>query len=250
MTVFTCSPDVTSMMTCIYEAYASRLGHRNIRLQLEPLYETELFCEYQHIDADESKAASVIRSIKEKISWKAWIAVYRAAMSFREDRLDCIYRFLLLGFHYGSSITDQLQHPAVSELFIISRKVMNEAHLFREFTRFSSIGNQILVSHIEPKCDVLSLIAPAFEDRMPSEHWMIIDDLRKTAVVHPADQSYYITSLTADEFQQLRQTENSDQYTDLWKEFFESITIQERSNQKCQRTMMPIWYRKHMTEFR
>lgn len=249
MTIFTCNDDFGSMMTCIYEAYASRLGHKNIRLQLEPVYEPELFCDYRHIDYNKEKADSVVRSIQKKISWEAWTTVYRAAMSFREDRLDCIYRFLLLGFHYGSSITKQLTHPAVSELFTICRKVMNEAHLFREFTRFSSIGNQILVSHIEPKCNVLSLIAPAFADRMPSEHWMIIDDTRKTAVVHPADQSYYLTELSEHELEQLRHTEQNDQFTDLWKEFFDAITIQPRSNKKCQRTMMPLWYRKHMTEF-
>ena len=32
------------------------------------------------------------------------------------------------------------------------------------------------VSHLEPKSDVIMLVGRHFADRMPSEHWMIIDD--------------------------------------------------------------------------
>ena len=39
---------------------------------------------------------------------------------------------------------------------------------------------------------VSTLLAPHFVDRLPSEDWMIIDDNRRTAVVHPADQPYYL----------------------------------------------------------
>ena len=35
MTVFTCSDEWEAMMTCIYRAWESGLGHRNIRLELE-----------------------------------------------------------------------------------------------------------------------------------------------------------------------------------------------------------------------
>ena len=133
-------------------------------------------------------------------------------------------------------------------LFELDRKVMNEAHLFREFLRFSEIDH-VLISHIEPKCDVLTILAPQFTDRMPSENWMIIDDNRKTAVVHPCDHDYYMTTLSEDELNRLKTSEISDLYTDLWKVFFETIGVEARKNPRCQRTMMPLWYRKHMTEF-
>ncbi|MGI6012332.1 MAG: TIGR03915 family putative DNA repair protein [Ruminococcus sp.] len=250
MTVFTCADDFGAMMTSVYEAYASRLGHRNIRLDLEPILQPELFCQYRHVDFDEKKASSVIHSIQKKISWEAWQLVYRAAMSWRPNRLDHIYRFLLLGFHFGSSAVDMLQHPAVSSLAAISQSVCSEAHLFREFIRFSCVKETILVSHIEPKSNILTLIAPHFSDRMPSENWMIIDDTRNLAVVQPADEDFYLTSVTPEEVTRLKQTEREDCFTVLWKEFFHSITISQRSNSKCQRNMMPLWYRRHMTEFR
>ncbi|WP_334290823.1 DUF4130 domain-containing protein [Anaerostipes caccae] len=33
------------------------------------------------------------------------------------------------------------------------------------------------------------------------------------------------------------------------KYFFETIGVEARKNPRCQKTMMPLWYRKHMTEF-
>lgn len=247
-TIFTCRDQFDDMMTCIYDAWASRLGHSNIRLKAEPIGNLELFCEYRHTESDPSKTASVIRTIHKKISHRAYIMVYRAAMSDQEDKLDAIYRFLILGFHYGASIMERLQDPAVMRLFELDRKVGNESHYFREFIRFSSLPHNVLISHIAPKSNVLTLVASHFADRMPSEHWMIIDDTRQLAIVHPANQDYYLTSLSEQDMITLSQTQD-DPFVDLWKDFFEVIGIKERFNPRCQRNMLPLWYRRNMTEF-
>lgn len=248
MTIFTCNNTFEDMMSCIYTAWAARLGHNNVHLKTEPIGNLELFCDYRHVEHDADKTASVIRSIQKKISFHAYQMVYRAAMSFEKEKLDMIYRFLIYGFHYGPSVVNMLQEPAVMNLFELDRKVSNEAHLFREFLRFSEV-DKVLIAHIEPKCDVLTILAPQFTDRLPSENWMIIDDNRKTAVIHPSDQDYYMTILSKSELSRLKESERSDIYTDLWKAFFKTIGVEARKNPRCQRTMMPLWYRKHMTEF-
>ena len=75
-TIFTCKDQFDDMMTCIYDAWASRLGHSNIRLKTEPVGNLELFCEYRHVDSDPEKTASVIRSIQKKISPYAYSMIY------------------------------------------------------------------------------------------------------------------------------------------------------------------------------
>ena len=55
MVVFTCKDRFDDIMTCIYEAWASHLGHNNIKLRTEPLGTMELFCEYRHVEADKEK---------------------------------------------------------------------------------------------------------------------------------------------------------------------------------------------------
>ena len=81
---------------------------------------------------------------------------------------------------------------------------------------------------------------------------MIIDDNRRTAVVHPADQPYYLTSLSEEEMSEVLARESAakdtDSMTALWKTFFQTIGIKERKNPVCQRNLIPLWYRKHMSE--
>lgn len=74
---------------------------------------------------------------------------------------------------------------------------------------------------------------------------MIIDDNRKTACVHVKDGENYLRYLTDDEFSVLQKTESyEDEYTDMWKTFFHSISIEQRKNYVCQRNLFPIWKRK------
>ena len=174
--------------------------------------------------------------------------IYEAAMSNVEDKLDTIYRFMVAGFHYGAHVVDFLQEPVVMRMFELKRKVGNEAHFHVEFIRFANMPGDVLVSHIEPKSNVLTLVAPHFSDRLPSENWMIIDDKRFIAIVHPADQDYYLTILSKEEMDRLS-IQTDDPFIDLWKDFFNTIGIKERENHQCQRNLMPLWYRKHMTEF-
>ena len=142
MVVFTCKDRFDDMMTCIYEAWASHLGHNNIKLRTEPIGTMELFSEYRHVEADKEKTESVIRTIQQKISFRAYQMVYHAAMAAdEEEKLDSIYRFLILGFHYGRQILDSIQNPIVMKIFELERKASNEAHIFRECIRFTEMNH-------------------------------------------------------------------------------------------------------------
>lgn len=250
MTVFTCEDNFESMMTCIYDAWASKKGHSNVRLMKGPVAQPDLFTEYIHVDADEDKVIKVVRSIQKKISYEAYMQVFYAALSHEEDALDTIYRFLILGFTYGKQVTSMLSEPVVMRMMELKRNVGNEAHYFREFARFSSMGGQVYVCHIEPKSNVLLYVANHFRNRMPSEHWVIMDDNRKIAAIHPVNEDFYIRYLIDEEAEALLKTEQiEDEFTGLWRTFFDTIGIKERNNPSCQRNMFPIWMRKHAVEF-
>lgn len=250
MTVYTCEDSLEGILTCIYDAWSSGKGHKNIRLMLEPVTQPELFCTYCHTDPDSEKSARVIRSIKEKISPDAWKMIYRAAMACEPKKADRIYRFLLYGFAYGGRSLHMLQAPPVMALFELNRRVANEAHRHLEFLRFIEFPGSVLVGHISPRSDILALTAPYFSDRMPSENWIIVDDTRETAAVHPRDETFYLTHLSCDELEYLSAPEQRDDpFPSLWKGFFRSVSIPERENYRCQQSFLPLWMRRHMTEF-
>lgn len=226
MKIFTCKDRLKDIMTCIYDAWAEalKIGHSQIQLKKEPIFQQTMFDEYIHVNGDPSKAEKVIRSIRRNISEEAYLDVYYAKLSAEEDALQAIYNFLRAGFAAGGSILRQYSNPHVIKLLEIRRRVSNEAHHFREFARFQSLDSQVYISHLEPRSDVIMLVGTHFSDRMPSEHWMIIDDNRKTACVHPKDGENYLRYLTDEEFQTLRKTEEyEDEFTDMWKIFVDAL---------------------------
>ena len=253
MKIYTCQDRLTNIMTCIYDAWseALKVGHSQIQLRKEPIFQQTMFNEYIHIDGDTSKTKKVIRSIRRSISETAYQTVYYATLSAEEDALQAVYNFLRVGFAIGSTALEQYTNPHVMRLLEIRRRVSNEAHHFREFARFQSLESRVYVSHLEPRNDVIMLVGMHFADRMPSEHWMIIDDNRRTACVHIKDSENYLRYLTDEEFDTLRKTESyEDEYTDMWKTFFHAISIEQRKNYICQRNLFPIWKRKHAVEFK
>lgn len=249
MTVYTCANDWESMLTCIYVAWASKKGHNNIKLMLEPIDQYNLFDEYIHVEADGVKASKVIDAVKLKISPYVYQELAMTALAYEEDALDNIYRVMILGFAYGKGVLDMLQFKDVMRNHEIRKRVEREANRFQEIIRFHQVG-AIYVAHIEPKSRVLSYLGPVFQDRMPSEYFMIVDDVHSEAIVHPKDEAYYLWKLSEDELTRLLETEEeNDDYTDLWQVFFDTISIEERKNEKCQANHFPKWARKHAVEF-
>ena len=66
MKIYTCKDRLEDIMTCIYDAWADALliGHDQIRLKKEPIFQATLLDEYIHVDGDSFKAEKVTRSIR------------------------------------------------------------------------------------------------------------------------------------------------------------------------------------------
>ena len=169
-----------------------------------------------------------------------------------------MYRFLVEAFRYGPGVVDMMQLPPVYEIFRMNRNVYNENHRLVQFTRFSQTFRGVLVSKIDPKNDVLPLLAPYFADRLPEENWMIIDKSRLKAAVHPMGKSWFLSDVPQEGKESegkswigscLREQTDEEIYQNLWRTFFDAVAVQERKNDKCQRNHLPLRFRPSMTEF-
>lgn len=250
MRVYTCNHEWGAMLTAIYEANASRLGHNNIRFEIEPVGQYSLFDEYVHVEYDADKVSKVIDALNSKISPYFYQQLFTTSMSNDEDVLDNIYKVMLLGFSYGGNVLKMLQYSDIMRNAEICKRVKNEANRFQEIMRFHKIG-EVYISHFEPKNRVIEYLGGVFQDRMPSEHFIIVDDVHSEAVVHKKNENFYLQRLNEEELYNLLKTEKvNDEYTDLWKVFFDTIAIKERINPKCQMNHFPIWARKHAVEFK
>lgn len=249
MTVFICGEELDDIWCAIYDAWMSRLGHQNVRI--EPTgCNRELFCEYREVERAEWKAVKVTETIRARLSEELYEMIYKAALSQETLRADRVYRFLIYAFHVGVRVVDMLQIPAVFNLYEMYRNVGMELQHMYGFTRFSQMQEGILLGKIGPKNDLTVLLAAHFADRLSEENWILYDCNRKKAAVHQAGRGWVMVDAGSEEWQtKLRTGTDEEEYEALWKTFHATIAIRERTNPRCQRNMLPLRFRPYMVEF-
>ena len=141
-----------------------------------------------------------------------------------------------------------MAEPVVMRMTELARSVSNEAHEWKQFIRFDEQAGRILFARFRPKNNVILSVSAHFADRLSGENFLILDTGRSIAAVHPAGQNWYLTSLSEVDANAAFSSQ-PDEYRDLWKTFFDSIAIRERTNPKLQQNMMPLRYREYAVEF-
>lgn len=249
MTVFVCGDELDDIWCGVYDAWMSRLGHQNVRI--EPVgCNRELFCDYREVEREEWKAVKVTETIRDRLSEDLYEMVFKAALSQEAMRADRVYRFLIYAFHFGTRATEMLQIPAVFNLYEMFRNVGMELQHMLGFTRFSQTKEGILLGRIAPKNDLTVLLAAHFADRLSGENWILYDCKRKKAAVHQAGTGWVMVNASSEEWQEkLTAGTDEEEYEALWKTFHATIAIRERINPRCQRNMLPLRFRPYMLEF-
>lgn len=253
--IYQCEDSITGVLSAVYEAGISGYGHEYIKIQpmaANTPYELELFTEFVTVESSEEKVKRVLEAVSNKISYQAYHFVMCAVASSFPDRGDAIYQFLTYGFTMGKGICDAMQIPCVKRTFEIRRRVLNEAHFFKEFIRFREVKREpaLLVATIEPEHHVLPIIMEHFSERFAGEWFIILDKNHGEAAFHEKNGDWEIRILTEEEEKLLAELgEQREDYVELWKTFFQNIAIPQRKNGDLQRNMLPLHYRKYMTEF-
>ena len=69
-------------------------------------------------------------------------------MHYEEDRGDAVFGFLKVGYNVGSKVTKMLGNEYVMRVMELSRKAVNEAHLYKGFIRFDELRGGVLFGKI------------------------------------------------------------------------------------------------------
>lgn len=251
--IFKCEDSIDGIFTAIYQAWSSGYGHANVKIEEQSnnnyYFNIQLFSDYISVNTDIDLAIKVSRSIKKNISIEAYEMVCRVALSNYQGKGDLIYRFLIIGFHVGENIIENLSNDVVNSIHKINRYVNGEAHHCLGFIRFFEQDKGVLSSIINPKNNILTLITPHFADRLSMEKFVIYDKGRNACSLYIPYKSWMIVDTPKMDLFYNKKTEDIDEYEELWKIFFDSIAIKERINPKLQRNNLPLRFRKDMTEF-
>lgn len=251
-TILMCEDSIEGILTGVYNAYELRRDHETIHLQTEEMDNYRLFAVYQEVKADVKKSGKVLHTIYRKLGEDAYTQICQAMVSYDTAKADAVYHTIVTGIsgHYQGKLMEHLSNHYVNKVFRLSRNTGIEIHHLLGFLRFRELSDGILLARYCPKNDITTMLMPHFANRLPNENFVVYDEQRKYYAVHPKGKQWYLVRGELP-FSQEQETYSSDeaQYQTLYRHFCQSIAITERDNPLLQRNMLPLRFRKYMTEF-
>ena len=246
MKVFIHEPTFEGLLSAIYDAYYSPIKPDIIYSKL--VYEENLIDDVIIINSDEAKFQKVYSAIINKISKSVLNKIYYVFLSETKESSNMIYNYVRMGFKLGKDVELYKNNDIVLYMDKTSKRVHDEYHRFTGFVRFKEINN-ILYSSISPVFNILPMLADHFKNRLSNEYFIIHDIKRDIALVYNKEY-YYLTNLSETQKDILINTPDEGEYENLWKQYFESVNIEERKNPRLQKRMMPRRYWGNMTEMK
>jgi len=206
-----------------------------------------LFSESEFIPTDNFNAEYMAKAICSKISVFSFQNIIYSFLSEKNRIEDLLFSYVICGFRTGTDTDRHLSNKTVYSVNEISRKVSFECHKLKGLLRFSELKDGSLYAPVEPDYNIVSILSKHFERRLCNEVWMINDVKRGHAVLY---RNHNLEFLEVKDIEITKNTysEQESTYRQLWKAYFESIAIRERTNPKLQRAFMPQRYWKYLTE--
>lgn len=203
---------------------------------------------------DESKAERVWNGIVKKSSEDNAHRIYRVFLSEQLETPMLLMKYVRLILDSNKNEETNFSVPAVVEFNKLHQKVCREAQRIHMFTRFQKTIEGSYYASYAPLYNVLPLCIPHFRDRFADQNWIIYDLRRNYGFL------YDLKSVTRIVFDDLKVNTQSGQlhpsllsedeklFQKLWKQYFKSICIEERRNEKVHRQHLPQRFWKYLPE--
>lgn len=242
MIIYTYDGSFDGLLTCIYESYYRRQVPNKIVFDSK---QENFLVHKVNIKTDNEKSSKVYNSIRSKISNSALKNVFYAFLSEVEEVEILIYRYLRLGWKIGRTVDQKLSDDRVLAIHNLRKKVSSESHALLGLARFQALKGDIYYCKLEPKYNIVGLLAKHFSKRLGDQYWVIHDVKRGLGVFYNKYKWIIKDISMRDDFQF---DEKEQIYQELWKQYFKNIAIKNRVNSKLQKKNMPMRYWKYLVE--
>jgi len=250
-TVFLYDGTFEGLLTIVFDCYLSK----EIPSRILPEYEyiTNILDKVKVISTDYEKSNRIFHGISKNICSKALYNAYHAFLCNNlthicENKELEIVKFLLDGFVIGPRIMTMLSIDYVFHVMQMRKNMLGESHRLKGLTRLQEIGNNLYYASIHPDNNVIEDLGHFFIKRFPTQNLILHDKNHGIALLYNTKE--YTILDVSNNIINPNITENEKQFQGLWKIFFNTIAIKERTNSRCQMQFMPKKYWKDLVEMK
>lgn len=210
-------------------------------------YQVNLIDKTIFVETDLEKSSRIINGIHDNISHNVFYNSYTAYLSNSDTKEINILKYIYHGFLVGPKIDNMLSVDYIFEVNSLRRQVGLEAHRLKGLVRFISVSDDSFYACIHPDHNVVEEVGKHFVSRLAGQNFIIVDQNRNIAFVY---DRYKYTILDVTDLKIPEISEEEKLYQDLWKMFWKTIAIKERTNPRLQATYMPRRYWKDLVEMK
>lgn len=198
-----------------------------------------------YIDTDEIKSQRVFDGMYAHVGYDAVYNSFYAFLSNDIHKEMDILKYLCDGFEVGPKINQRLTISYVSNVMAMRKRALSECHRLKGLLRFVETKEHLFYASIHPDNNILEPLGHHFMRRLPTQDFIIHDKNRNLCFLYHddkyeiVDDHYFVMPDISSEEQQ---------YQNLWRAFFDTISIKERKNPRCQMQFMPKKYWKDLIE--
>lgn len=231
------------LLTVIFECYVSKTLPQNIFNT--NIYYHNFLDKTIYIKTDLEKSSRIFKEIEKNICHEALYNCFNAFLCDEKDKEINILKYICNGFDIGPKINNMLAVSYVYKVINMKKKSSSECHRLKGLTRFIELNNNLYYCKINPDNNIIEPLAHHFINRFPSQNFIMHDENRDTCLLYNG-HTYEIINCKCFNLPNLSNDEKK--YQQLWQLFFNTISIDERANYKCQRQFMPKKYWKNLIE--
>lgn len=240
------------LLTAVFYGYSRRSFPDILLAEGEPL--PLFYDEAITIYTDTVKAERVWNGLQKKLSALALSGLTACWLSELPEIDSLLFRYIKKAIDAPDSIELNFGDPDVLDMSKTWKKVSQERLRVIQFLRFQKAIDGTFFAAIEPLYNVLPIAINHFKDRFADQKWLIYDlkreygyyyDLKEVTEVHFENKEAHLLSGLLNE---TLMDQDEKLFQQLWKQYFKSITIKERSNPKLHKQNLPVRFWKYLTE--
>ncbi len=229
------------LLCCIYNLYYNNVKPAGVATLDN--FSSSLYQNIEILTVPE-QARRVQSALEEKIYPGCTDFLFRCYLSALDEKEMKILSYVEKGFSIGEKIRDFLTDEDVNILFRAVRSLNGERNHYLGIVRFYK-SDDVYISKINPKGSILPLIGGHFAVRFKDMDFMIYDETHRLALVRHKGKYDIIRaeniSFPSPSIEERRMIK-------LWKQFYDTIAIEQRENPKLRMNYLPKYQWKNLPE--
>lgn len=241
MTIYLFDGTIDGIFSCIFHSFTKK---ENPSLITDKATQTSLTDEIIEIKTDYDANKRIIAAIYRYGGLNMLSDVKFAFRSGEENAPTVIFNYIKKTFEARKNISGKFSDEDVLAFYDVIKRVSLEVHRFKGFLRFSESVEGILYARFEPDNNIADLLLPHFKARFGDLPFAIHDAKRNVAAMCNGVETKVVNANVSF----VKTGVNESAFGALWREYYKSVNVASRKNEKLMRAYMPARYFKNMPE--